>query len=119
MQNGGDLLYLDRNRGWRWGVYDAGSARSINGNYSFNNLDSNWHHMVLVYKNNQSSLYIDGNFVETLNLAASGTLKYIGTSFDGVTSANPQGFRAQLDEFMVFDGALTASEITVIYNKQN
>ena len=119
MQNGGDLLYLDRNRGWRWGVYDAGSERSINGNYSFNNLDSNWHHMVLVYKNNQSSLYIDGNFVETLNLAASGTLKYIGTSFDGVTSANPQGFRAQLDEFMVFDGALTASEITVIYNNQN
>lgn len=121
MESGGDLLVLDRNNGWRWGIYDvsSGSPRTINGNYSFSSLDDNWHHMTLVYHANQTSLYIDGRYIESINLTPSGSLKYIGTSFDDIASANPQGFRAPLDEFMVFDGVLTAAEIGDIYTQQN
>ncbi|SEK95629.1 Pentaxin family protein [Colwellia chukchiensis] len=119
MENGGDLLYLDRNNDWRWGVYEGSSSTVRNGNYSFNNLNNDWHHMVLVYSNNTTSLYINGGFIETINLAPSGTLKFIGTSFDDVASANPQGFRAPLDEFMVFSGELSAAEISSIYAQQN
>ena len=118
MAAGGDLLYIDRDNSWRWGVYDGDTGTSIDGSYSFNNINNDWHHMALVYNNGQTTLYIDGNFVETLNLAPSGTLKYIGTSFDDVSSSDPQGFRAPLDEFLVFDGAFTASDITSIYNNQ-
>lgn len=119
MASGGDLLYIDRDNGWRWGIYDAGAGTSLDGSYSFSNLDNNWHYMAVVYKDEQSHLYIDGSFVETINLAPSGTLKYIGTSFDDFGTSTPQGFRAPLDEFIVFDGALTADEISSIYNYQN
>jgi MSHA biogenesis protein MshQ len=119
MEGGGDLLYLDRDNGWRWGIYDASSANSVDGSYSFSRLDNNWHHMALVYQNRKSHLYIDGVFVETINLAPSGTLKYIGTSLDDFDTSTPQGFRAPLDEFIVFDGALTVNEIATIYNNQN
>lgn len=119
MASGGDLLYLDRDNGWRWGIYDATAGNSVDGNYSFNNLDNSWHHMALVYQNSQTKLYINGSFVEAINLAPSGTLKYIGTSFDDFGTSTPQGFRAPLDEFVVFTGALTENEILTIYNYQN
>jgi len=117
MQAGGDLLYLDRGNGWRWGVYNA-STGAINGTYSFAGLNNDWHHMALVYNAGQTQLYIDGTLQDTVNRAPSGTLKYIGTSYDGVSSSNPQGFRAPLDEFIVFDNALTPAEVADIYSYQ-
>jgi len=118
MHSGGDLLYLDRDNSWRWGVYNVNTGNA-NGTYSFAALDDNWHHMALVYSGGQTQLYIDGILTDTVNKAPSGTLEYIGTSFDDVSGSNPQGFRAPLDEFIVFDGALSSSEITDIYNNQN
>lgn len=118
MASGGDLLYIDRVNGWRWGIYDADAGNSIDGNYSFNNLDNSWHHMALVYLNGQTKLYINGSYIETINLAPSGTLTYIGTSFDDISSSAPQGFRASLDEFIVFDGALSITDISTIYDNQ-
>jgi hypothetical protein len=118
MADGGDLLYIDRNNSWRWGVYDGNSRTAISGKYSFNSINNEWHHLALIYSNDQTSLYIDGSFVETINLAPSGTLKFIGTSFDDVASSNPQGFRSPLDEFMVFDSALSADDVTGIYQNQ-
>lgn len=118
MIDGSDLLVIDRDNDWRWAIYSANPQQVINGTYSFKNLDNNWHHMALVYKNGQSNLYIDGQFIEAIDLLPSGTLKYIGTSFDDVSSNNPQGFRAPLDEFIVFNGALKADEVTTIYNNQ-
>ncbi len=117
MAAGGDLLYLDRSTNWTWGIYDGSS--STDGTFSFATLDSNWHHLTLVYDNNQSQLYIDGSYVETINRAPGGTLKYIGTSFDDVNTIDAQGFRAPLDEFMVFKQALSSSEISDIYSNQN
>ena len=118
MENGSDLLVIDRDNNWRWAIYSSDPQQTIYGSHSFNNLDNNWHHMALVYKNGQSNLYIDGSFVEAINLIPTGTLKYIGTSFDELSTNDPQGFRAPLDEFIVFDGALKSSEITTIYNNQ-
>ena len=116
MQGGGDLLYIDRDDDWKWGVYN--NFGSTSGDYSFNDLDNNWHHLTLVYSAGQTQLYIDGGLQETLARAPSGTLKYIGTSFDQINDVDPQGFRAPLDEFLVYDEALTAKNISVIYNNQ-
>ncbi|NQZ21670.1 MAG: LamG domain-containing protein [Colwellia sp.] len=117
MQNGGDLLVLDRNNGWYWGIYD-GTNTVYSNSYSFASLDNNWHHMVLMYQSGISYLVIDGVWVDTINRAPSGTLKYIGTSLDFVGTSNAQGFRAPLDEFMVFNQTLTLSEMQTIYNNQ-
>ncbi|MGB2742166.1 MAG: LamG domain-containing protein [Cognaticolwellia sp.] len=117
MSGGGDLFLLDRDNDLRWAVYNP-SQGNVNGTYSFANLDSAWHHMALVYSGNETSLYIDGNFIETISIVPSGTLAFIGTSFDDVDSANPQGFRAPIDEFLVFNGSLTPSEVSSIYNNQ-
>lgn len=116
MQGGGDLLYLDRNNNWRWGVYDGNS--STNGSYSFSSLDNNWHHLVAVYSGSQTQLYIDGALVDTINRKPSGTIQYIGTSYDSVGTSSAQGFRAPLDEFMVFDVELSTSQIMTIYQNQ-
>ena len=86
--------------------------------FLFNSLDDSWHHMALVYSEGQTQLYIDGVLEDTVSRAPTGTLKYIGTSFDGVNGSNPQGFRAPLDEFIVFDSALTANDVRTIYTNQ-
>ena len=117
MQNGGDLLYVDRTNNWRWGIYNPNTGTS-NGSFSFATLDNNWHHMALVYSGGGTQLYIDGVFTDSVNRAPAGTLKYIGTSFDDVNSNNPQGFRAPLDEFLVYDVALSAADILSIYDNQ-
>ena len=117
-EGGGDLLYLDRNNSWTWGVYSPG-AGSFSGTYSFEDLGTNWHHMALVYSGGQTKLYIDGALKDTVNTVPSGTLKYIGTSYDQVNSSSPQAFRAPLDEFIVFDGALTEDTIVDIFNNQS
>ncbi len=118
MQAGGDLLYLDRNNGWRWGVYSLSPKGATLGTYSFAGLDSKWHHLALTYVGGKTNLYVDGVLVDTVNRAPAGTLKYIGTSFDRVNTASAQGFRAPLDEFMVFQEVLTATEINTIYQNQ-
>ena len=116
MQSGGDLLYLDRNNSWRWGVYDG--ASSTNGSYSFSSLDNNWHHMVLNYSGSKTDLYIDGVLVDTIARKPSGTLAYIGTSFDSIGTSSAQGFRAPLDEFIVFERVLSVRQIQAIYTEQ-
>ena len=118
METGGDLMYFDRSNNWRWGVYQPGVG-ARNGSYSLNSLDNNWHHMTLVYQNNETKLYIDGVYQDSVNITPSGTLKFIGTSYDDLNGANPQGFRAPLDEFLVFDGAMSAQNITTLYQHQN
>jgi len=116
MQAGGDLLILDRNNSWKWGIYNGSS--SIFGTYSFASLDNNWHHMIIMYQSGISYLVIDGVWVDTINLAPVGTLQYIGTSLNFVGTSNAQGFRAPLDEFMVFNQTLTLAEMQSIYNNQ-
>jgi len=117
MEGGGDLLVLDRSNGWYWGIYD-GLNTTFSTTYTFASLDDNWHHMVVMYQSGISYLVIDGVWVDTINKAPSGTLKYIGTSFDFIGTNDAQGFRAPLDEFMVFNQTLSLSEMQSIYNNQ-
>ncbi|MCJ8319942.1 MAG: LamG domain-containing protein [Colwellia sp.] len=119
MAEGDELIYIDRNNNWTWGVYNASPSESSDGSYSFNALDNNWHHMVVIVDGGQTKLYIDGQLKDTISRATAGTLKYIATSFDAVSGSNAQSFRSPLDEFMVFDGVLTEAEITDIYTNQS
>ncbi len=116
---GGDLLYLDQlssGGAYRWGVYTT--SGTTDGSFRFSTLSDGWHHMVLVGNGSSTSLYIDGTLRDTVARKAGGTLTYLGTSFDNVNSINAQGFRVPLDEYMVWDHVLNASQVSTIYANQ-
>lgn len=114
----GDFMYTRDNDAYRWRVYTNVNGPSI-GSQALN-LGSGWHHIALVGSGSNTLLYLDGSYRETLgqrinSASASYGLRYIGSSCD---SLNLQAFRAPLDEFMVFNTALAASDISTIYNYQ-
>lgn len=113
---GGDLLFLDRNLNYRWGVYNL--SGTTYGTFDFGTLSNGWHHMVVVGRGGVTELFVDGISRGTVARKVSGTLVYLGTSFDAVNTVNAQGFRAPLDEYMVWDHALNANEVASIYANQ-
>ncbi len=113
---GGDFAYLDRNNGYRWGVYTVGAGGgTTNGTFRFNTLADGWHHMVLVGSGTSTSLYIDGTYRDQVGRKNSGTFQYLGTSYDGAGTSSGQSFGTPLDEYKIYGSALTASVIGTIY----
>jgi MSHA biogenesis protein MshQ len=119
MAGGNDLLYVDRNNNFRWGVYTANPSSQLrNGTFQFGSLTNGWHHLVLVGNTGTTSLYIDGSFQDNVTLQSNGQLDYIGTSFDGYGTSGAQGFGLPLDECIVYNQTISPSLINVIYNNQ-
>jgi hypothetical protein len=84
-----------------------------------------WHHVVVVYMNKVPFLYIDGNFVKAglsdyrnVYLSIGKDLSYyypnsgIGTSFDYYH------LTGKLDDLIIWNRALSASEVNQVYNSQ-
>ena len=116
-----DLFFVDRDNGWRWGVYNKYVGVTL-GTYSMNALDDNWHHLAVVSSGTTNQLYIDGVYIESVETpfgVASGTLAYIGTSKAQPSGSDADSFRSPIDEFMLFDGALTAAQVSDIYANQS
>ncbi|MGM9515195.1 DUF6701 domain-containing protein [Roseateles sp. DB2] len=114
----GDFLYTRDNDAYRWRVYTNASGPSIGSQVL--NLASGWHHIALVGSGSNTLLYLDGSYRETLgqrinSASSSYGLRYIGSSCDSLAQ---QAFRAPLDEFMVFNTALSASDISTLYTYQ-
>ena len=75
--------------------------------------DGNWHHLVVMVDilNLKNRMYIDGTFESEGNLSsngynASGALGYIGGGIIG-----------QMDQVRIFNKALSAGEVTTLYNE--
>jgi MSHA biogenesis protein MshQ len=115
MAGGNDLLWLDNRNSFRWGGY--ANSNIVNGRFLFNTLSDGWHHLLLVGEGGTTSLYIDGNYRDQVALQARGNLHYIGTSYDD--AGGNQGFRAPLDEFIVFDEVLDQTQIDTLYQLQS
>ncbi|MBT9455166.1 MAG: hypothetical protein IV097_00950 [Burkholderiaceae bacterium] len=115
MASGGDLMYLDGNNGMRWGVYTPGNI--VPGTFKLNTLSSGWHHLAVVGQGSSTKLYIDGTFKESVNAKASGSLAYIGASYD-LDAGTHEGMNSGLDEYLVFASALAAADISSIYGNQ-
>ncbi len=118
---GGDVMFLDRGTGppsqrYRWGVYTTGGTTY--GNFRFGSLSDGWHHVALVGYGGRTYLYIDGTYIENVFRQTTGTFSYLGTSFDNVGSNAAQGFRAPLDEYTIYNMALSSSEISAAYTNQ-
>ncbi len=112
---GNDLLWLDRNDNYRWGAYANSTIRS--GSFRFATLADGWHHLVAVAHGGQTDLYIDGVLRDSVSLQPTGSLHYVGASYD--QAGGEQGFRADLDEFLVFSGALSTVQIQSLHQLQS
>lgn len=119
VSGGGDFAFLDRNNGYRWGVYTTGAGGGTsNGTFRFNTLADGWHHMALVGSGTSTSLYIDGTYRDQVGRKNSGTFQYLGTSYDDAGTSNGQSFGTPLDEFKIYGRALLVSEIAAIYTNE-
>lgn len=95
-------------------IYWGGSNGYYGG--TVNVQDGNWHHVVLVaHGPSGSTIYIDGSAVSTGNtkLKASANTDDFNIGMDANGSNEYQG---NLDEIAVFDYALSASDVTSMYN---
>ena len=86
---------------------------SLNSGYTNRVLDTDWHHVAMTYDGSMMRLYLDGLLrtytAKTGNLQLSAGDVYIGKE----TPINP--FKGTIDEMLVYDRALTDSEVLEIY----
>ncbi len=112
----GDLGFFQRKKNtnqYKWGVYDNyGAIKTIN----IGKISNGWHQVVEVAKNGKTFLYIDGNYIGKVNIYTNGNLKYIGSSTD---YTNNETIGSYMDEFELYKGALSKSQIQQIYNNES
>jgi hypothetical protein len=116
VSGGGDMLYLDRNASFRWGVYTPG--KQVDGSFQFGTLSAGWHHVLIRGSAATTQLFIDGIYTDSVANKASGTLRYIGTSYNSVNTSGAQGIGTPLDEVRVYTGQLSGTALLDLYNNQ-
>jgi len=96
---------------------DGGSVGSATSTTSINN--GNWHYVVISSNATAQQLYINGlneaNATETLG-TTSGVVR-LGQAVAAIN--NLYDFNGSLDEVMIFNTSLTATEVLAIYNNQS
>jgi hypothetical protein len=80
-----------------------------------------WYHIVLTFASSVTKLYVNGNNVATTSTSGyttNQTNQYVGIG-DKAQTQDDEPFDGQIDEFAFWNEALTASEITALYNSGN
>ncbi|MFO0494288.1 MAG: LamG-like jellyroll fold domain-containing protein, partial [Flavobacteriia bacterium] len=102
-------------RGW---MYQGGTAPWSSGVI----IDTNWHHLALVYTTNVQTVYLDGSQVTTM----SGTLSpgasniimigngYANTGITGISVTGNQPFSGIIDEVRFYNAALSLADVNTI-----
>jgi hypothetical protein len=90
--------------------------------YSGNIKDDTWHHLVGVYNGSTLTIYLDGSVptqsvigtaVPSSTVSTAGSNPHIGSKTD-----NSASIPGKMDDFSIFNAALTATEVTNIYNSR-
>ena len=115
VEDTGDLGYFAKETdgdGYKWGVYDNDGKMAEIKDLSFSD---GWHHIVQVVDGGGTTLYVDDEKIGSVDRYTKGDLLYLGTSTDDVDN---QTIGAGLDEFKLFDHALSDDEIETIYTNE-
>lgn len=87
--------------------------KSLNSGFTNRVLDTDWHHVAMTYDGSMMKIYLDGllrtYIANTGNLQSSNGDAYIGRE----SPINP--FKGTIDEMLVYDRALTDSEVLQIF----
>ncbi|NTW32250.1 MAG: LamG domain-containing protein [Bacteroidetes bacterium] len=96
-------------------AYFGGYSVDLNSNYTIT--DGNWHHIVVTGASGAGTIYVDGisrNTGSFSGLTSAGTTLSIGVRPD-----NNYYITALIDECAIWSRALTAAEVTSLYNSGN
>ena len=78
--------------------------------------DGNWHHVVATYDGSAAKVYLDGDLIGTGSAGAVSTNSgnfAIGAYNNGVDAL----FNGKIDQVRIFNRAITANEVTTLYNE--
>ena len=114
------LVYIGSDgilRGW---MYQGGTAPWSSGI----TIDTNWHHLTMLYTTNVQTIYLDGSQVATLsgNIASgsSNIIKigtgYANTTIPGITTTGNQPFDGLIDEVRFYNSVLSLTDINILKN---
>ena len=117
-RGGGDDIF--------WGTIDASGHLRIqkgNGSFAVSSTvinDSSWHHVVLTWDSASGvvQVYVNGSLEDTANSETGD----VGINFSSIgrieNSFSNANFTGQLDELLVFNAIIPASQVSSIYNNQ-
>ena len=85
-------------------------------------VDTNWHHLALVYSTNTQTAYLDGSQVATMSgtpsPGASNIIQigngYANTGIEGISTTGNQPFSGLIDEVRFYNAVLSLSEINTL-----
>lgn len=78
------------------------------------NMGTDWNHVVVVYNNRVSSLYVNGSLVDTGPVSMAQTVlspTQLGHGYWGF-------FNGQIDEFKLYDSALSSAQVQQLYDQE-
>ena len=108
------LLCWATNQNVAFEVYNASTESAI-GYYTDGIADTNWHHVVGVYNGTNVKVYVDTIAGGTVGNLTGNTRTVTGTTrISGPTTAS---FNGSIDDVMIYDRALSASEIAQLYRE--
>tara|TARA_A100000172_G_scaffold75387_1_gene58146 strand:+ start:1055 stop:1846 length:792 start_codon:yes stop_codon:yes gene_type:complete len=90
--------------------------------YSASIKDNSWHHLVGVFNGSTMTIYLDGSVptqsgigssIPSSTLSTGGSNPHIGSKTD-----NTSELEGKMDDFSIFNAALTATEVANIYNSR-
>jgi hypothetical protein len=94
-----------------WG--GSGDQVSYDGNYN----DGNWHHVTAIFNYPNKKLYVDGQLRGETN-SVTGTFASTGNINIGYwVQDGDLFFNGSIDQFRIFNKALSAGEVTTLYNE--
>ncbi|NOX26204.1 MAG: LamG domain-containing protein [Deltaproteobacteria bacterium] len=92
------------------GTYDNHGTGFHSSGFNMSTLSSGWHHLAAVGHDSQTDFYIDGSKVGTASYKSTTDIKTLGNYIGGNQNWG------EFDELMVWNRALTADDITTVYN---
>jgi hypothetical protein len=98
---------------WQFGGTD-GNTREINSGIVLNT--DQWYHLVGTYDGNTAKIYIDG--IEEGSISTSATINMPNSWTIGSWDGGGNVHDGDLDDVRLYNRALTASEISQLYNKR-
>ena len=114
--NSDRLLYMGTDGKIYFGWYD-GSIRTVKSNAVLTN--NNWHHAVATFDGTTGKLYIDGVLQASLSAGAAqnftGYWRIGAYKANGYPNAADGYFNGSIDEVMIWNRALSASDVTSLY----
>jgi hypothetical protein len=90
--------------------------------YSSSIKDNTWHHLVGVYNGSTMTIYLDGSVPTQSNIGTAIPSSTVSTAGNnphiGSKTDNSAELVGKMDDFSIFNSALTATEVTNIYNSR-